>query len=148
MKAKFVFPSISLLFGLLFSFLPTTAPSYATDEADGKMTAHSDGSDTTIATEISKTESAPGGSSNNHKPSDDIPRLTNDATPSTDAVTSMADRNCDDKRREGVHADGTTTLYACRSMFPKNGEAVWTPTTREILYYAATTDSRRRRRPA
>ena len=24
-------------------------------------------------------------------------------------------------------------------MFPKTGEAVWTPTTREILYYAATT---------
>ena len=52
MKAKFVFPSISILFGLLFSFLLTTAPSYATDEPDGKMTAHSDGPDTTIATEI------------------------------------------------------------------------------------------------
>ena len=51
----------------------------------------------------------------------------------------MADRNCDGERHEGVQADGTTTLYACRSMFPKTGEAVWTPTTREILYYAATT---------
>lgn len=139
MKAKFVFPSISILFGLLFSFLLTTAPSYATEEPGGKMTAHSDGSDTTIATEVSKTESAPGGSSNNHKPSDDIPRLTNDATPSTDTVTSMADRNCDGKRHEGVQPDGTTTLYACRSLLPKTGEAGWTPTTREILYYAATT---------
>ena len=126
--------------GLLFSFLLTTAPSYATEVAWRKNdSTFRRGSDTTIGQKSRKRESAPGGSSNNHKPSDDIPRLTNDATPSADAVASMADRNCDGKRHEGVHQMVPITLYACRSMFPKTGEAGWTPTTREILYYAATT---------
>ena len=139
MKAKFAFPSASILFGLLFSLLLTTAPSYATDEPHGKMTGYSDGPDTTIATEISKTEDAPGGTSNNHKPADDIPRLTNNAKASPEAVTSMAGLNCDGKGHTAVEADGSTALYSCRPMFPKSGDAGWTPTTREILYYAATT---------
>ena len=51
----------------------------------------------------------------------------------------MADRNCDGKGHEGIQSDGSTALYACRPVFPKTGESGWTPTTREILYYAATT---------
>ena len=139
MKAKFAFPSASILFGLLFSLFLTTVPSYATDEPHGKMTGYSDGPDTTIATEISKTEDAPGGTSNNHKPADDIPRLTNNAKASPEAVTSMEEWNCDGKGHIAVDADGSTTPYSCRPLFSKSGDAGWTPTTREILYYAATT---------
>ena len=51
----------------------------------------------------------------------------------------MAGLNCDGKGHTAVEADGSTALYSCRPMSPKSGDAGWTPTTREILYYAATT---------
>ena len=70
---------------------------------------------------------------------DDTIRLSNSAVVSPEAVTSMAGLNCDGKGHTAVEADGSTALYSCRPMFPKSGDAGWTPTTREILYYAATT---------
>ena len=70
---------------------------------------------------------------------DDTIRLSNSAVASPDAVTSMEEWNCDGKGHIAVDADGSTALYACRPMFTKSGDAGWTPTTREILYYAATT---------
>ena len=70
---------------------------------------------------------------------DDTIRLSNSAVVSPGAVTSMAGLNCDGKGHTAVEADGSTALYSCRPMFPKSGDAGWTPTTREILYYAATT---------
>ncbi len=70
---------------------------------------------------------------------DDTIRLSNSAVASPDAVTSMEEWNCDGKGHIAVDADGNTALYACRPMFTKSGDAGWTPTTREILYYAATT---------
>ena len=75
----------------------------------------------------------------NESPADDTIRQSNSAIASPDAVTAMADRNCDGKGHEGIQSDGSTALYACRPVFPKTGESGWTPTTREILYYAATT---------
>ena len=75
----------------------------------------------------------------NETPTDDTIRQSNSAIASPDAVTAMADRNCDGKGHEGIQSDGSTALYACRPVFPKTGESGWTPTTREILYYAATT---------
>ena len=72
-------------------------------------------------------------------PTDDTIRLSNSAVVSPEAVTSMAGLNCDGKGHTAVEADGSTALYSCRPMFPKSGDAGWTPTTREILYYAATT---------
>ena len=72
-------------------------------------------------------------------PNDDSIRLSNSAVVSPEAVTSMAGLNCDGKGHTAVEADGSTALYSCRPMFPKSGDAGWTPTTREILYYAATT---------
>ena len=74
----------------------------------------------------------------NESPADDTIRQSNSAIASPDAVTAMADRNCDGKGHEGIQSDGSTALYACRPVFPKTGESGWTPTTREILYYAAT----------
>ena len=70
---------------------------------------------------------------------DDTIRLSNSAVVSPEAVTSMAGLNCDGQGHTAVEADGSTALYSCRPMFPKSGDAGWTPTTREILYYAATT---------
>ena len=70
---------------------------------------------------------------------DDTIRLSNSAVASPEAVTSMEGLNCDGKGHTAVEADGSTALYSCRPMFPKSGDAGWTPTTREILYYAATT---------
>ena len=70
---------------------------------------------------------------------DDTIRLSNSAVVSPEAVTSMEGLNCDGKGHTAVEADGSTALYSCRPMFPKSGDAGWTPTTREILYYAATT---------
>ena len=70
---------------------------------------------------------------------DDTIRLSNSAVVSPEAVTSMAGLNCDGKGHTAVETDGSTALYSCRPMFPKSGDAGWTPTTREILYYAATT---------
>ena len=70
---------------------------------------------------------------------DDTIRLSNSAVVRPEAVTSMAGLNCDGKGHTAVEADGSTALYSCRPMFPKSGDAGWTPTTREILYYAATT---------
>ena len=70
---------------------------------------------------------------------DDTIRLSNSAVASPDAVTSMEEWNCDGKGHIAVDADGSTALYACRPMFTKSGDAGWTPTTREILYYAVTT---------
>ena len=51
----------------------------------------------------------------------------------------MEEWNCDGKGHIAVDADGSTTPYSCRPLFSKSGDAGWTPTTREILYYAATT---------
>ena len=70
---------------------------------------------------------------------DDSIRLSNSAVASPEAVTSMEEWNCDGKGHIAVEADGSTTPYSCRPLFSKSGDAGWTPTTREILYYAATT---------
>ena len=70
---------------------------------------------------------------------DDLIRLSNSAVASPEAVTSMEEWNCDGKGHIAVEADGSTTPYSCRPLFSKSGDAGWTPTTREILYYAATT---------
>ena len=59
----------------------------------------------------------------NETPTDDTIRQSNSAMASPDAVTTMADRNCDGKGHEGIQSDGSTALYACRSMFPKTGES-------------------------
>ena len=81
----------------------------------------------------------PGSQASNTSPTDDTIRLSNSAVVSPEAVTSMEGLNCDGKGHTAVEADGSTALYSCRPMFPKSGDAGWRPTTREILYYAATT---------
>ena len=81
----------------------------------------------------------PGSQASSTSPTDDTIRLSNSAVASPEAVTSMEGLNCDGKGHTAVEADGSTALYSCRPMFPKSGDAGWTPTTREILYYAATT---------
>ena len=70
---------------------------------------------------------------------DDTIRLSNSAVVSPDAVTSMEDWNCDGNGQIAVESDGSTTPYSCRPLLSKSGDAGRTPTTREILYYAATT---------
>ena len=70
---------------------------------------------------------------------DDSIRLSNSAVASPEALTSMEEWNCDGKGHIAVEADGSTTPYSCRPLFSKSGDAGWAPTTREILYYAATT---------
>ena len=70
---------------------------------------------------------------------DDSIRLSNSAVASPDAVTSMEDWNCDGNGHIAVESDGSTTPYSCRPLLSKSGDAGRTPTTREILYYAATT---------
>ena len=51
----------------------------------------------------------------------------------------MEEWNCDGKGHIAVDADGSTTPYSCRPLLSTSGDAGRTPTTREILYYAATT---------
>ena len=80
-----------------------------------------------------------GSQASNESPADDTIRQSNSAVASPEAVTSMEEWNCDGKGHIAVEADGSTTPYSCRPLFSKSGDAGWTPTTREILYYAATT---------
>ena len=111
------------------------------EESDPLPIFDTDGHDDAIDTLLQqgKRQHNSGVQPSTESPTDDTIRLSNSAVVSPEAVTSMAGLNCDGKGHTAVEADGSTALYSCRPMFPKSGDAGWTPTTREILYYAATT---------
>ena len=99
--------------------------------------AHDDAIDTLL--QQGKRQYNNGVQPNAESPNDDSIRLSNSAVASPDAVTSMEDWNCDGNGHIAVESDGSTTPYSCRPLLFKSGDAGRTPTTREILYYAATT---------
>ena len=111
------------------------------EESDPLPIFDTDGHDDAIDTLLQqgKRQHNSGVQPSTESPTDDTIRLSNSAVVSPEAVTSMAGLNCDGQGHTAVEADGSTALYSCRPMFPKSGDAGWTPTTREILYYAATT---------
>ena len=124
----------------LFSFTFTTESAFAEEPGIPpfyETNAHDDAIAALLREGIRQYD--PGSQASNESPTDDAIRLSNSAVASPDAVTSMEEWNCDGKGHIAVDADGSTALYACRPMFTKSGDAGWTPTTREILYYAVTT---------
>ena len=73
--------------------------------------------------------------------SDDLAHYSNDAAPSTDARAAGVGQACDGVMRMYEKPDGTTDEVACLyfSAAHPAGSRPTLPTTREILYYAATT---------
>ena len=73
--------------------------------------------------------------------SDDLTHYSNDAAPSTDARAAGVGQVCDGMMHMYEKPDGTTDEVAClyfSAAHPAGGKLAL-PTTREILYYAATT---------
>ena len=119
-------------------FLPQ---SVRAEESDPPPIFDTDGHDDAIDTLLQqgKRQYNSGVQTSSDSPNDDSIRLSNSAVASPEAVTSMEDWNCDGKGHIAVESDGSTTPYSCRPLLSKSGDAGRTPTTREILYYAATT---------
>ena len=97
----------------------------------------------TISGSIGGRESTQGASSYNHNHSDDVPMLTNSAEAGPGALAYANDDLCDGTTSHTeVLPDGTESEPFVCAHFSRAGTtapAGYVPTTREILYYAATT---------
>ena len=134
-----VIPTVLATLCLLFDHSIACADS----PPDHKFGGTAEGDTATVSGSVGGRESTPGNGSGNHVPSDDIPALTNSAEASPEARVYAADDKCDGKTMHTVTLpDGTESApFVCahitRSGTPESAGRV--PTTREILYYAATT---------
>ena len=142
-KTKSYLPSAicALATCLCLTYIPTAG--WAFGEPDVQLNNYTEGGDAVIQGILGQNEPDPGAPFGNPNPADDIPRLTNssDAGPAAQAYAN--DDLCDGKTSHTeTLPDGTESEpFVCAhfSRADTNAPTGYVPTTRDILYYAATT---------
>ena len=143
MSNRSAYFSITIFLVVLLPSVLAPVAASARDEPIPRIGGHAEGGHAVIDGDYGDQESDPGPPFGNHKPADDVPRLTNSSDVSPAALAYANDDLCDGTTSHTeVLPDGTESEPFVCAHFSRAGTTAptgYVPTTREILYYAATT---------